>query len=229
MRLPNSRRAAFTLLELMIVLSVITLLAALGVGQVRKLIPRYRAREAAKNFTNHLQQARQYAIMNNVQARVLLTDFDADITSASSDNAGAYKIQIGNKVRLSDFWDTLPFEGTGTDAATELGTIDLSKGANEYAKGVSIDQWANITGPGSGNADAIVFTPRGWLDNPVGDFDSNGAIVVKFVNKYAIADGMDEYYEVMVYRGGMTRVESSYKTWEYSQQVGGTNTSSSSE
>ena len=214
------------MIELVIVLGVITVLAALGVGQVRKLIPRYNTREAARNFVNHVQQARQYAIMNNVQTRVLLTDFDSDAGSAGTANEGGYKVQIGNKSRGSDFWDTLPYEGSGVDAATELGTIDLSKGSNEYARGVSIEEWATLSGPGTGNADSIVFTPRGWLDNPVGDFDADGSIHVKFVNKLAIADGVDEYYMVHVYRGGMTRVESSLKATEYEAETGGTGTAS---
>ncbi len=226
MRPLDPRRAGFTMIELMIVLATITVLAALGVGQVRKLIPRYNTREAARNFMNHLQQARQYAIMNNVQTRVVLTDFDADADKATGDNAGAYEIQIGNKSRLSDFWDTLPYEGGGVDAYDELRTIDLSPDANEFARGVSMEEWHTIAGPGTGNADSIVFTPRGWLDNPVGDFQADGSIHIKFINKLAIADGVDEHYQVHVYRGGMTRVESSYKTWEYEAEDGGTVTSS---
>jgi prepilin-type N-terminal cleavage/methylation domain-containing protein len=124
----------------------------------------------------------------------------------------ARTLQVGNRASGSTVWDTIPFESGATDDLTEMGTVDLSKGHNHYLKGVSLDNWGTIIGPGSGNSDAIVFGPRGMVMNPPSDFDNNGNgngnIELTFVNKPSAEDnGEGERYVVRVYRSGMVRVD----------------------
>jgi hypothetical protein len=89
------------------------------------------------------------------------------------------------------------------------GQIDISDEDSEhYSRRVGLDEWESIDGPGAGNADRIVFSPRGFLTNPATDFTDDGAMVITFVNKVVRANGMVEDFTVSISRAGMARVDS---------------------
>ena len=52
---PRHIRRGFTLLEVMIVVAIITILAALGTGSLRELIPRMRTRKVAHEFAQQVE------------------------------------------------------------------------------------------------------------------------------------------------------------------------------
>ena len=224
-----THRHGFSLLELMVVTAIIVFLAALGIGATQELIPRFRTRGAAQDFAQTVNYARQLAMTESVETRILLESFDSSFLNPTVPGAGAYRLQVGNRNTGSTCWDTLPTEsGAGcVDSLTSEGAVDIGEGGQEYAKGVSIQNWGTISGP-DGLLDSIVFSPKGWVINPTGDFSNlaggvnQGNIGVVFVNKASIRDAtVAESWTVRIYRGGMVRIETN-RGEEYDEDDAGT-------
>jgi prepilin-type N-terminal cleavage/methylation domain-containing protein len=203
-------RRGFTLMELAITLAIAAILAALGLSMTDGLIPRQRAKKAALEFQAHAMECRNMAIQSGRQCRVLLVDFDDNLADVESPNEGEYWIQLGDAARDSSTWDTLPVDDDGSDSNRGQGEIAFGSGSNARLRYISLADWGSISGPGTGNANAIVFDSRGWVANPSEDFlaSGNGYIVVRFVNKHALDKGIDDTYTVRVSRAGMVRVDS---------------------
>lgn len=195
----SPRRRGFTLLELMIVLAIISIFAALGISELSELVPRFRARKAAHTFAAHVEHARQLAMLHNRETQIEVVDFDTTLTDASS-YGGRWQISVGNRSVGSTNWDILPFEaGTSVDVGSGEGDFDIGEGGNIQARYVALSQ---------PTVDTIVFNPRGWLANSNADFNSVGFISFTFTNQMALQQsGVDDSYVVRVYRGGMVRVE----------------------
>ncbi|MCB9793103.1 MAG: GspH/FimT family pseudopilin [Alphaproteobacteria bacterium] len=195
----RGQRRGFTLLELMIVLAIISIFAAMGITELSELIPRFRARKAANTFAAHLEHARQLAMLHNRETQVEVIDFDTTLADAST-YGGRWQISVGNRSVGSTDWDVLPFEeGTSVDVGQGEGDFDIGEGGNIQARYVALNQPA---------VDAVVFNPRGWLANSNADFGGVGYITFTFTNQMALAQsGVDDSYVVRVYRGGMVRVE----------------------
>lgn len=207
MRVGRLRRRGLrgvTLLEIAIVVAIIGIMAALGGTLLTELLPSWRTRRAAQEFATALNQCRQMAIAQGVEYRVRLGAADAGLDSPG-DNVGTYFIERGDAGAGSTTWDTLPWDMDGSGAQTGEGTVDISKGGEDELPGVSIAQWDAIAGVSGG--DDIVCSPRGWLENPVSDFDGTGYIGITFVNKVARAKGRTDQWTVRVSRGGMVRME----------------------
>jgi prepilin-type N-terminal cleavage/methylation domain-containing protein len=223
-------RRAFTLIELMTVLAIIVVLSALGIGASTEMIPRFRTRQAALDFAQNANLARQLAVTSRLETRLLMVDFDNNPTNAGFGNVGLYRIQMGNATTNSNVWDTLPYEDGPTDNSVAEGTVDLSENGAGYLRGVSIVGWGSLTGPNSGNADAIVFSPNGLVLNPSGDFNNLGSesnagnIQINFINKLSSDITAPDTYTVQIYRGGMVRVNN-HRSSKYEYHQGGTGTS----
>ena len=205
----------------MIVVGLIFLLSAIGFSTSRELIPRFKARQAAMECARHMEMARQFAMTERVEYRILLVEYDEDITNVDKPVKGLYRVQRGNRAAGSTLWDTLPFESGAADSLIGEGTVDLAKGGNSYRKGVSLGDWGTISGPGNNNDNAIVFGPRGMVTNPSSDFNG-GFIDLPFGNKIALtSEASPEYFNVHINRSGMVRIESS-KGNEYPTEASGT-------
>jgi len=194
-----------TLLEIAIVVAIIGIMAGLGGTMLTELIPSWRTRRAASEFASAMNTCRQMAIAHGVEYRVRLGAYDPDV-GGSGGNIGIYYVERGDAANGSASWDVLPVDMDGSDAMTGEGTVDFSAGGEDELRGVSLDQWGVISGV-SGND--VVCSPRGWLINPVSDFDGNGYIRVSFVNKKARQKGDVDDWDVLVSRGGMVRMEAS--------------------
>ena len=204
--LPGGRGVGLTLVEIMIVISIIGILAALGGPMLTVGLPRWRARRAAMEFASNVAKARALAIADNVEYRIQLEAYDPDL--ADSTSVGRYSIARGNASTGSTSWDILPVEPSGStsDASTLGGTIEISDGGEDALADISIDNWGTISGT-TGND--LVFSPRGWVTNPSSDFNADGYIDVTFVNTAILrSEGATQTWTVRVGRGGMTRVES---------------------
>jgi type II secretory pathway pseudopilin PulG len=200
-----SKWSGFSLLEVTVALGLTSAMAAVGFTTSRELLPRFRTRKAAAEYADAIQLARQLAITTNRETRVLMVEYDGDPEDPGVPNRGLYRIQMGDSPTGATSWDTLPLDSSG-DALTGEGTVDISRDGNCYLKGVSIEDWGTLDGPGSSNADAIVFSPRGVVLNPASDFNDDGSLTISFINKYSTgAAGFDRAY-VKVFRGGMIRM-----------------------
>lgn len=198
------------MLELMVVVAIIMVLTAAGIGMSSDLVPRYRTRRAAKQFAATVQHCRALAIRSNKECSVWMVSSDGSLSDLTS-NDGVYWVAMGDASNNSSNWDILPVDSVsdGSDDDSSLGIIDISDStSSHYARHVSISPWNAITGPGVGNSNRIVFDPRGFLRNPVGDFDNNGNISITFVNKKARQNGTTEDFVVDISRAGMTRLSS---------------------
>ncbi|MCB9777799.1 MAG: prepilin-type N-terminal cleavage/methylation domain-containing protein [Alphaproteobacteria bacterium] len=213
----RSSRAGFSLVELMIVIAIFVILTAVGIDVSKNQIPRWKTRRAAAEFEQQVQTCRNMAMHYGRRCRVVLADQDSNLASTSS-QAGAYLIQV-EFADVPDRWDTLPVDSDvdGNDDVTLEGNVDLADKTNQfYKRNVSIAQRDALYGPGAGeNANAIVFDTRGFVANPNGDFDANGAINVTFANKLAHQSGVADNWTVAIGRAGLTSIESMRKGDEF--------------
>ncbi len=207
--LPRSGASrGYTLIEIAVVIGIIAIVAGLGIATMREFTPRYKLVQASKELKADVSALRMMAIEENRQTRLLLADSDPDYLDASTASRGSWYLQIGNRARNSTRWDTLPVD-VGADADQSEGFIDISIDGTRPLKGVSLMPWGSFTGPGTRNADAIVFTPRGWVENPASDFASEGYIILTLINKAARADNINDYIEVRIARSGLVDLEAS--------------------
>jgi Tfp pilus assembly protein FimT len=209
--------------------AIVLILTAIGIVQSQDMVPRFRTRRAAITFSSLVNQCRALAIQTNRECSVWLLDYDSDLSDLSS-NTGSYWVGIGNKNTGSNTWDYLPPDSLkdGSDDDVSQGLVDIGDDTNQYfARHVALATWGTgLSGPGTDNANRIVIDPRGFVLNPVGDFDSTGHILLTFVNKVARKEGRVEDYYVRVSRSGMTRVDQSVNE-TFGSIIGGTPLSSS--
>lgn len=192
-------RRGFTLIEIGIVLSIVAILAVLGVATMRGSMPRYRMVNASKELKGDLGTLRMHAIEQNRQTRLVLLASDPSYLDPELPSVGAWQLQVGNRSRNSTRWSAI---GPKSD-------VDLSKGGSRPAPDVSLMPWGSLIGPGTNSADAIVFSPRGWVENPPEDFQAEGYIVLTLVNKEARARGINDFIEVRVARSGLVDLKAS--------------------
>lgn len=204
-------RSGFTLIEIVVVLAIIGVMAAVGFGTVQHLIPRFRMIQVARDMDGDIADLRNTAIGQNRETRLLLVDADPSWSDASAPSAGRWLLQVGNRSINSTRWDTLPVdaEADGSDDQTAEGTVDISEGSSSEVRGVSLQPWSALAGPNANNADAIVFSPRGWVTNPASDFGSDGFITLTLVNKKAMEQGIEDSISLQIARSGLVRMTTS--------------------
>ena len=213
--LARTQRRGFTLIELMVVVGLIVVLAALGVGAISQLVPRFRTIQAAEQFAADVETRRMMAIMNDRETRIVITDYSA------GQGDGAWALYVGNRNLNSSFWDQLPYEANnGVDSYAGEGARDLASGTYS-AKGVAMAE-PDVT--------AIVFNARGWVRNDASDFGhspDSSSIDFEFTNKSsATGSSNPDNYIVKVFRGGMVRIEAGLGD-EFNSHSAGTNAASS--
>ena len=220
------RVRAFTLVELVVVLALIVVFAAIGWGTIADDLPRYRMVKAGRSLRAHLATLQGLAVQTNREARLRLVASGGDCGDVEN-WGGAYALELGNLSRGSTTWELLPADAAddGTDDDTSQGTITLSAGGDDQARFVCFEDWGSLAGPGTGNPNTVVFSPQGWVTNPSGDFDSTGYIRLTLRNQMAARKGVRDALTVRIARSGMVRLESSLGP-ESSEGPAGTTTSS---
>lgn len=212
-----ANRKGFTLLELVVVIGIVVIISGLAAGSMRELAPRMRTQSAAEQFAKDLNTARMYAMMNNVETRVQITDYDSSPGDPGA-GKGAWQVELGNNTLNSTSWDILP-KDVDSVVDDSIGRADLSQGQWERRNVglVEPEVWF------------IYFNPGGWVSNEEVDFahSSDGSsIEVEFSNKAYTGPNKD-VYRVKVYRGGMTRIDGLLGPG-FDEETAGTAVSSSS-
>lgn len=204
------RGHGFTLIELILVVSILGVISALAWGTLHSQMPRYRLVRAANELAEDVSNLRMTAISSNIETRFVVERTDTDITDPDT-WGGAWRLQAGNASANSMRWEDLPIDATkdGTDDETGEGSVDIGPGGNRECRGIGLDLQEDLSGPSVGNSGSVVFTPRGWVANPAEDFDGSGYITLRLVNKLALSKGLEEEIHVRIARSGYVRLESS--------------------
>lgn len=200
-------RRAFTLIEVIIAISILGIVAVIGWGSMRKQLPRFRMVRAARSLKSDLMNLRSLAVQTNRETRLRFTSSGGDCGDGLS-WGGSWEMAIGNQAVASDDWDLLPAdaEDDGSDDDRSEATVDLGEGGLQAERWVCLEQWDSLQGPSVGNADAIVFSPRGWVSNPASDFTSSGYIELTLVNQEAARQGVPDDVSILVTRAGLVRL-----------------------
>lgn len=209
--------AGHTLLELLAALAILGVLAAIGWWSARDQLSRFRLMKSARTLHADLVTLRATAVATNRETRLLLVARDAALDPAEP-QLGEWLLQAGNRSTNSSAWDTLPID-IGGEADDSDGERSLSPGGANEARGISLADGPALAGPSGGNENAIVFSPRGWVVNPGGDF-VDGYISLELVDKVALADGRDQRVTVRVSRAGLSRIETGPNTALAANPVG---------
>ena len=179
--------------------------------------------QTARLLHSDVRTLRSMAIATNRQTRLVLVQADVDLNPDEAQQ-GEWLCQVGDRSSGSTEWDTLPIDEGGVNDDTQ-GTRSLAPGGRDEVRGISLAQSAPLVGPGTGNAGSIVFSPRGWLENPAGDFE-DGYSVLDVVNKTVLDSGADQRARIRLSRGGMVRLETSENNTVASGAVGAAEASS---
>lgn len=164
--------------------------------------------KAARLLQADVQNLRSISISTNRETRMLLVEGDASL-DPEQPYLGVWTLQVGNRSLGSTEWDTLPLDEANTD--NSQGERDISEGAAQDMPDISLASWDTLSGPGSGNDNAIVFSPRGWVSNPSEDF-VDGFVTLRVVNKHALAQGYNQEARLKIARSGFARLEASEST-----------------
>lgn len=173
--------------------------------------------KSARTLHADLVTLRSLAVATNRETRLLVTASDAALDPAEP-QVGEWLLQAGNRSTRSSEWDTLPID-LGADADASDGERSLSPGGFDAARGISLAVGAPLAGPTGDNENALVFSPRGWVTNPGGDF-VDGYISFELVDKEALAHGQDQRVHVRVSRAGLSRIETGPTTALAAHPVG---------
>lgn len=200
-------RRAFTLIEVVIAIAILGIVALIGWSSMQDQIPRFRMVRAARNLRADLMTLQSLAIQTNREARLRLTGDGGDCADGY-DWGGSWELAVGNASTGSTEWDLLPIDAAedGSDDDTSQSTVDIGEAGGSDEKWVCMKRWDALAGPGAGNGDAIVFSPRGWVANPASDFNDRGYLEITFVNQAANRRGVEDEVTVMISRAGMVRL-----------------------
>jgi len=102
----KKNNAGFTMIEILIVIAIIGITAAIGIPQFLNMLPNWRAKSAATDLFSDIQLAKLTAIRKGTSCVVTFSG-DPDTATPSQ-----YTISIVNKtVQLNDFGSQLAFRG----------------------------------------------------------------------------------------------------------------------
>lgn len=203
-------RQGFTIIELAVVVGMISAAALIGWGSIQSYLPRYRLVSVAKGMRMDLMQLRGEAIQSNREARLRLLSPAADCGDMAG-WGGTWELSLGNRSNGSTGWDLMPEDSAvdGRDDDQSESLVDIGAEGNRAARHICLEPWSPLAGPSGASADAIVFSPRGWVSNPSTDFNAQGYIEVILSNQEAASRGVRDALTLSISRAGMVRLQSS--------------------
>ena len=175
----------FTLLELVIVVAILGILAAIGWANMQTSVPRYRLIRAAKKLQSDILSMRSLAVRSNRQTKITFLSSGGNCLDTSN-WGGKWSLSVGNKSFGSTEWDLLPedsFEDFSDDDQSQ-GIVDIGEDGAYKMHKICLADWGILTGGASSDSvDSIVFNTRGWLANPNSDFSSSGSLEFVLYNQ----------------------------------------------
>ena len=215
-RIPRNSMHGVTLVELIIVVALVGILAAIATPAFRDMTGRYRLSSAAKTVVSGLKMARMIAVSKNARTRMVFTEVDP-----SGNNLSVYR-GVYREVRLNTaavggaVWEiadgktnvaTLP-DDKCTVANKKIGELcwDL-KVSYPWISLTRVDPVGGTGGLGIGNS-TVDFGPDGFVTNPASDFrygTKKQDIMIVLTNKHS--SGKLEHRLVLVDRAGGVRIE----------------------
>lgn len=147
--------SGFTAIEILVVIAILGVLAALAGPSFTPLIERWRVRQAVENMTSTIYYARSEAVKRGGRITVLKNTLTSECPQATT----AQEWSCGWRV----FIDT---NDNGTQQATEetIQTFPISSGVNVNNRSINgqdrfkVDRWGQINGLG---AQGFTFSPVG--------------------------------------------------------------------
>jgi len=151
-------RGGFTLVELLVAMTVFGLLLAIGVPNMTRWIVKNKAASAAEFYADGFSTARRTAVSRNVESRISLIpnssngqlDWEVDICAPTAAIACS---------DISGTWSTVTTAVTGTSGA---GFLSVYRAADALPQSSVL-----VPSLQPGGASYIYFTPLGWVDTNV--------------------------------------------------------------
>ena len=128
----------FTLLELMVVVALVGIMAAIAAPSMRKTVPRMKLRSAAEQLANDLQFARLKGISGNYKTQILFdtaantytryldTDRDGTLGEAGEADITARTMPSGIAFTIASTVANVTFDPTGSADDETLGAGDMT-------------------------------------------------------------------------------------------------------
>lgn len=201
--------AGVTLIELMLVVALVGVLAAIATPYFRDMAGRYRLNSAAQDTVNLIQRARVFAVSHNLRTRVVFTQVDP-APSTESSVKGVLRIEQWNAGLATPIWTVingvLPAASVSGSTCTGLGSACLNV-AGTYLN-VSLTYVDPVGGTLALNRGLpmIEFTPEGVVANTLTDFQyGSNKQEIMTVLTYKKASGQKDSRIVWVNRAGGIR------------------------
>lgn len=184
---PGMRQAAFSLVELMVVIAVIASLVALSVPAISAMMGGGKVNQTITELGGLLEQARQYAVSQNTHVWVVFNAATVDnsdtlsvavVASKDGTDPGSYgavpsdNFTLISKIRT---FSQFKLQGAGYFAADKIPLLPASPAVSDPENSLSGSMAFSIRLPGGANAvtfdRSLQFTPSGEARNAGGPID----------------------------------------------------------
>ena len=201
-----------TLIELMLVIALVGILAAIATPYFRDMAGRYRLNSAAHDTVNLIQRARVIAVTRNVRTRVVFTQVDSS-PSVETSVKGVVRIEQWNPTLSTPGWSVLdgvlPAASVAGSSCTGQGAACLDVPRNYLNVSMT---WVDPIGSTlslNRTLPMIEFTSEGVVANDLTDFQyGNNKQELMAVLTYKKSTGTKKDSRVIwVNRAGGIRLE----------------------